>query len=127
MKTYHLKDWIDEAPPDIEYIMVDESEGYTAWCHQKAATTDKAYGPYHREGGPARIWVDGSEEWYIRGKCHRRDGPAITNTDTGIINWRINGNYVDSYEELQELTGCSDEDIVAYKLKWGEIKKHGPK
>lgn len=127
MKIYHVEDWQEEIPPDTEYMMVDKSQGYMAWCHSKVTTTGKPQETYHRLGGPARIWTDGSEEWYIRGKCHRIDGPATTNTDNGIITWRINGNYVRSYDELQELTGCSDEDIVAYKLKWGEIQTYGPK
>lgn len=31
----------------------------------------------HREDGPARIWSDGSEEWWINNELHRIDGPAI--------------------------------------------------
>lgn len=32
---------------------------------------------YHRIGGPAAIFEDGSENWYKNGKLHREDGPAI--------------------------------------------------
>ena len=31
----------------------------------------------HREGKPAIEWPDGSEAWLIKGKYHRKDGPAI--------------------------------------------------
>ena len=42
----------------------------------------KKDGKYHRDGGPARIWQDGTEEWFQYGRYHREDGPAI-----------IQGNY----------------------------------
>lgn len=35
----------------------------------------------HREGGPAVIKADDSEEWWINGELHREDGPAIKNAD----------------------------------------------
>jgi len=34
-------------------------------------------GKYHREDGPAVEWADGSNFWYLNGKLHREDGPAI--------------------------------------------------
>jgi len=33
----------------------------------------------HREDGPAAIFRNGKEEWYINGLLHREDGPAIKN------------------------------------------------
>lgn len=32
---------------------------------------------YHRIGGPAATWDDGSENWYKDGMLHREDGPAL--------------------------------------------------
>ena len=32
----------------------------------------------HRDGGPAIIQPDGTEEWYQHGRLHREDGPAFT-------------------------------------------------
>lgn len=32
---------------------------------------------YHRKNGPAKIWPDGYSEWWLNGKLHREDGPAI--------------------------------------------------
>jgi len=34
-------------------------------------------GKYHREDGPAVIWADGTQRWYINDKLHREDGPAV--------------------------------------------------
>jgi len=31
----------------------------------------------HRDDGPAQECADGSKAWYINGKRHREDGPAI--------------------------------------------------
>jgi hypothetical protein len=33
-------------------------------------------GVRHREGGPACVYVNGTEKWYREGKRHRDDGPA---------------------------------------------------
>ena len=49
-------------------------------------------GDLHREGGPAIINADGSQEWYINGKRHRVDGPAIVYAD-GSQSWWLNGEY----------------------------------
>ena len=34
-------------------------------------------GDVHRTDGPAKIWEDGSYEYWLNGKLHREDGPAI--------------------------------------------------
>jgi hypothetical protein len=48
-------------------------------------------GKCHREDGPAIENADGSKCWYLNGKCHREDGPAIENAD-GSKYWFLNGN-----------------------------------
>lgn len=47
----------------------------------------------HREDGPARIYYDGSEEWWENEVPHRVDGPAfVWIYETGITRrWIING------------------------------------
>jgi len=35
------------------------------------------HGKQHREDGPAIEWADGTKDWYLNGKLHREDGPAI--------------------------------------------------
>jgi len=43
----------------------------------------------HREDGPAILWGDGTQKWYIKGKLHRDDGPAFIEPD-GTKQWWIN-------------------------------------
>ena len=45
---------------------------------------------FHREGGPAIEWHDGTKSWYQNGKRHRIDGAAIEYSD-GDKAWYING------------------------------------
>ena len=39
-----------------------------------------------------KVDTDGSKRWYLNGKLHREDGPAIEDTN-GIKAWCINGQY----------------------------------
>ena len=43
--------------------------GFKIWYNKE--------GEEHREGGPAVIWPNGREEYWINGSLHRTDGPAI--------------------------------------------------
>ena len=47
-------------------------------------------GKLHREDGPAIEHADGTKEWYLNGKLHRKDGPAIEWVDGHKI-WYLNG------------------------------------
>ena len=49
-------------------------------------------GKLHREDGPAIEELDGHKEWWISGKLHREDGPAIERPD-GSEEWWKNGMY----------------------------------
>ena len=44
------------------------------------------HGHLHRDGGPAWIWVDGTQIWLQHGKLHRDDGPAVIEAD-GTQQW----------------------------------------
>ncbi len=46
-------------------------------------------GLYHRENGPAIIYLKGREEWFLNGKRHREDGPAIIDFN-GKEEWFLN-------------------------------------
>ena len=50
-------------------------------------------GKRHREDGPAIEYVDGAEEWWQDGKRHREDGPAVELTD-GYKAWWLDGKMV---------------------------------
>lgn len=49
-----------------------------------------ADGKLHRPDGPAVIWADGTEEYWLHGERHREDGPAVINPDGSEEHW-ING------------------------------------
>ena len=47
-------------------------------------------GKRHRTDGPAIEYSDGTKYWYLNGKHHRTDGPAVEYS-TGDKRWYING------------------------------------
>ena len=47
-------------------------------------------GKMHREDGPAMIWADGAKAWYLNGKLHREDGPAVIRANESK-SWYLNG------------------------------------
>jgi hypothetical protein len=47
-------------------------------------------GKLHREDGPAVEYADGTKHWCLNGKYHREDGPAVENAD-GDKFWYLNG------------------------------------
>jgi len=47
-------------------------------------------GKLHRENGPAIEWQNGDKIWYINGRRHREDGPAVE-YDNGDKVWYVNG------------------------------------
>jgi len=47
-------------------------------------------GKRHRENGPAIEYADGGKSWWINGRLHREDGPAVELAD-GCEYWWING------------------------------------
>ena len=50
-------------------------------------------GVRHREGGPACVYVNGTEKWYREGKRHRDGGPAAIYPDGRRI-WFVEGEKV---------------------------------
>ena len=49
-------------------------------------------GKLHREDGPAVEWADGTKAWWLNGKLHREDGPAVEYAN-GSKFWYLNGKY----------------------------------
>ena len=47
-------------------------------------------GKRHREDGPAVEYANGDKSWYLNGKLHREDGPAYEGT-SGTKYWYLNG------------------------------------
>jgi hypothetical protein len=54
-------------------------------------------GDLHRVGGPAVIFLNGTQQWYRHGKLHRDDGPAVIHPD-GRLSWCQHGKYVHIYD-----------------------------
>ena len=49
-------------------------------------------GKLHCEDGPAIEWTDGTKHWYLKGKLHREDGPAIEWAE-GTKCWHLSGKF----------------------------------
>ena len=47
-------------------------------------------GKLHREDGPAIEFANGDKSWYLNNKLHREDGPAVE-YDNGSKHWYLNG------------------------------------
>ena len=54
-------------------------------------------GRRHREDGPAVEFSNGSKEWYLNGKLHREDGPACEYVN-GNKHWCLNGELLTEQE-----------------------------
>jgi len=46
-------------------------------------------GKFHREDGPAIEHADGYKAWYLNDKCHREDGPAVERANGDKL-WFLN-------------------------------------
>lgn len=64
--------------------------------------------------------VIGAHTFTLHGRLHRTDGPAIMYHD-GSQSWYIRGIYIESFDHFQQATGCSDQRVVMLKLRWGDI------
>ena len=57
-------------------------------------------GKLHRTDGPAIEYADGSKEWRLHGELHRTDGPAIEWAD-GYKAWYADGKRLTEAEHAQ--------------------------
>jgi ABC-type glycerol-3-phosphate transport system substrate-binding protein len=62
-----------------EYMKLDfrTRVSFTGIIESPESKLYKKDGYFHREDGPARIYFDGYQEWYFKGKLHNLNGPAI--------------------------------------------------
>jgi hypothetical protein len=63
---------------------------YTVKIHDTGTKEWYLNGKLHREDGPAVEYADGTKIWYLDHKRHRTDGPAIEYAD-GTKIWYLNG------------------------------------
>ena len=79
-------------------------------------------GKLHREDGPAVEYADGSKSWCLNGKLHREDGPAIEWAN-GDKWWYLNGEKVteEVHKKRTSKATCSGKvveiDGIKYELK----------
>lgn len=79
-------------------------------------------GKRHREDGPAVEYSTGTKQWYLNDKLHREDGPAIEYSD-GHKGWYLNGKRLSEAEWRKQVskTSCEGREIeidgVTYVLK----------
>jgi hypothetical protein len=84
------KDWylsgVRYSKEEFDKLMAEKQKPV---CKTKEYDTKHWYlnGKFHREDGPALGHTNGSEEWYLNGKLHREDGPAVKH-DNGAKEWR---------------------------------------
>ena len=75
-------------------------------------------GKLHREDGPAVEWANGTKEWRLNGKRHREDGPASEWANGNKV-WWLNG-------ELHREDGPACEYADGSKEWWLNNKEVDP-
>jgi hypothetical protein len=71
-------------------------------------------GKCHREDGPAIEFVNESKYWFLNGKCHREDGPAMVYSN-GDKSWWIDGKKL-TEAEFNSRSKIITIDGITYKL-----------
>ena len=61
-----------------------------------------------------RKYSDGSKAWYLNGKLHREDGPAVEYSN-GTKHWYLNGKLV-SPKDLVEQGYMTEAEMMLYLL-----------
>jgi len=81
-------------------------------------------GKLHREDGPAVIWSTGHQEWWVNGNPHREDGPAVIHAN-GTQEWWVNDkNITDEvikWFKLYNLTYETMDDEERLMLKFNML------
>ena len=79
-------------------------------------------GKRHREDGPAVEHGNGDKYWFLNGYLHREDGPAVEYVD-GSKSWYLRGHkYTESefnakMNPVKELSVAEIEKLLGYKVK----------
>jgi hypothetical protein len=77
-------------------------------------------GKLHREDGPAIEYASGSKYWYLNGKLHREDGPALEWAE-GSKFWYLNGKEVTEEEHKRMTSPVVEMTVVEMTME--EINK----
>jgi hypothetical protein len=79
-------------------------------------------GKLHREDGPAVEYANGTKFWHLNGKRHREDGPAVEWAN-GTKFWYLGGtNYTEDewkakLNPVKELSVKEISDLLGYEVK----------
>jgi hypothetical protein len=79
-------------------------------------------GKLHREDGPAIEYANGDRYWFLNGEIHREDGPAIEYSDL-TPEWWLNGEKYTEEEfnkktaKVRELTVAEIDALLDYVVK----------
>ena len=63
-------------------------------------------GKLHREDGPAIERASGHKTWFLNGKCHREDGPAVERAN-GTKKWYLNNEVLTEEEFISRTSNAS--------------------
>ncbi len=80
-------------------------------------------GKLHRVDGPAIEWADGYKAWYLNGNLHREDGPAIECAD-GSKCWYLNGKEYTEAQWKKEITKIKNKNSCNGKIVEIDGKKY---
>ena len=74
-------------------------------------------GKRHREDGPAIEYPNGEKHWYLNGKLHREDGPAVEYVD-GTKRWFFKDEEVTWQQLFRNANGDLEKQcrILTYAL-----------
>lgn len=81
-------------------------------------------GKRHREDGPALEFTNGDKSWWLNGKRHREDGPAVEFSN-GDKYWWLNGKKLTEEEHKKAMNphkpSCEGKEVeidgIVYVLK----------
>ena len=77
-------------------------------CKTYPSGTKRWYlnGKHHREDGPAVEYVHGAKLWFLNGKRHREDGPAVEYTNGDKL-WYLNDERLTEEEFISRTPNAS--------------------
>ena len=93
-----------------EYKVIENSIEYDVKEYGRGSKYWFLNGKRHREDGPAVEYSNGDKVWYLNGKLHREDGPAIEYAN-GDKSW-----FLDSIQYSKEEYGNKISQIETKRL-----------
>ena len=69
-----------------------------------------------------KVWPNGDKWWYLNGKYHREDGPAVESAN-GTKLWYLNGKQLTEKEHQDQTSRCTNKviEIDGKKYKLVEV------